>query len=101
RKFSWYRAHEAERMRTSEYMEANVYESAFDLSAYRDRLRDLGCPTVYGRWCGVYPWRLQNYPRVRPMATRVSAWLDGSWIAERYGWYFMLLTMKPQRPPTV
>ena len=97
RKISWYRAHEAARMRTSEYMEDGVYESSLGPSDYGDRLRSLGCKVIDSCWCGVYPWRLQ-YRRVGPLVARASEILDGTPIAARWGWYFMLAATK-QRPP--
>jgi SAM-dependent methyltransferase len=97
RKRSWYRAHEAERMRVSEYMEDGVYESSYGPAEYEQRLRSLGCKAVHGCWCGVYPWRLQNYRRSRGLLARASELFDGTSVATRLGWYFMLLTVKPGR----
>src|SRR5688572_29095414 len=50
RKLSWYRAHEAERMRTSEYMQPGVYESTLGPADYDRRLRALGCRAVHVVW---------------------------------------------------
>ena len=98
RKISWYRAHEAARMRTSEYMEDGVYESSLDPGDYTQRLRRLGCDVVRTCWCGVYPWRLQYRRRLGPSIARASEILDGTPIATRWGWYFMLVALKPKPP---
>jgi hypothetical protein len=67
------------------------------LMTYTTRLARDECKAVHGCWCGVYPWGLQNYRCSRGLAgPRVGA-LDGS-VATRWGWYFMLLTVKPGRP---
>src|SRR5262245_59494275 len=97
RKISWYRAHEAARMRTSEYLEDGVYESSLGPRDYERRLRLMGCEVIDSCWCGVYPWRLQ-YRRVGPLVARASGILDGTPIATRWGWYFMLVATK-RRPP--
>ena len=97
RKHSWYRAHEAERMRTSEYLEDGVYESSLGPREYERRLRALGCETIHSSWCGVYPWRLQHR-RVGPLVARASRILDGTPIAARWGWYFVFVAIK-RRPP--
>ena len=94
RKRSWYRAHEAERMRTSPFMEEGVYESDLGPAAYVERLRTLGCGAIQYRWSGVYPWRLQHHARMRRLVSRFTELLDGSAVAERWGWYFMLTAVK-------
>lgn len=98
RKISWYRAHEAARMRTSEYMEDGVYESALGPVDYTRRLRGLGCDVIRACWCGVYPWRLQYRRRLGPLVARASEILDGTPIATRRGWYFMLVALKRSPP---
>jgi hypothetical protein len=97
RKISWYRAHEAARMRTSEYLEDGVYESSRGLRDYEHRLRSLGCEVIDCCSCGVYPWWLQ-YQRAGPLVARASAILDGTPIATRWGWYFMFVATKRQPP---
>ena len=98
RKISWYRAHEAVRMRTSEYMEDGVYESSLGPADYRQRLGGLGCDVVRTCWCGVYPWLAQHRRRLGPLVARASEILDGTPIARRWGWYFMLVAIKRRTP---
>ena len=43
------------------------------------------------------PWRLQNYRRSRGLLARASELFDGTSVATRWGWYLMLLTVKPGR----
>jgi len=100
RKVSWYRRREAARMRRSEWMADGVYESAYGPNFYADALARLGCATLAARWCGVYPPFTGLLPgRFRSILIRAAGVLDGTAIAARGGWYFMLVGRKTGGSP--
>jgi SAM-dependent methyltransferase len=92
RKLSLYRLRELPAMLRGSFSIAGVHESSFGPGFYRRALAELGCGDIAVRGAGVYP------PRSGPgWARRTAAW-DGTWIADRLGWYFMIVARRGPRP---
>ncbi|MBE7157011.1 MAG: class I SAM-dependent methyltransferase [Rhodospirillales bacterium] len=95
RKLSWYRSAEASRMKSSEWLAPDVYEAAFGESDYRRWLTELGCEHLAICYAGVYPPHMSTLrPAIRKPLGRLLEFLDGTPLAERWGWYFMVKGQK-------
>ena len=92
RKFSIYRFREGWRMMRTEWMLPGVYESTFGRAYYQRLLADLGCSEIRSESCGVYP--AANPARIWSM----TRFLDGTFLADWFGWYFMIAGRKVQEP---
>jgi SAM-dependent methyltransferase len=99
RKLSWYRRGEAQRMRESEWLAPNVYESSLGPADYRHFLADFGCRRIVIKDCGVYPPRIQHMlPGRRRLLVRLCGIFDGTPVASWWGWYFMFAAVKCRLP---
>lgn len=88
RKFSLYRRNEAWRMLRSVWMLPNVYESALGPRWYRNALTELGCTDIRITSAGIYPrWSTLWW-------ARQTERLDGTALADAFGWYFMIAARK-------
>lgn len=95
RKLSWYRSAEASRIKSSEWLAPNVYEATFGKSDYHRWLTELGCEQLVIDYAGVYPPRLPTLrPTIRKPLGKLFEVLDGTSLAERWGWYFMVTGRK-------
>ena len=97
RKPSLYRLHELKRMRSSEWIEPGVYESALGPRGYKAALQELGCTTIETMWCGVYPAAIRHLGPFRSATSRIAEIFDGTNVAAQLGWYFMLAATRPQK----
>ena len=88
RKFSLYRFGDAFRMLRSPWMLPGVYESSLGVAWYKRTLDELGFQSVRIESAGVYPHAMaaRLAPRTRHF--------DGTWLADRLGWYFMISARK-------
>jgi SAM-dependent methyltransferase len=97
RKISWHRWPERHRMRRSTYMADGVYESDFGSEVYVRHLEALGCGNIDWIWCGLYPPSIGSWNRrvrIRAKIARVFEAFDGTALAKRLGWYFMIAGRK-------
>lgn len=88
RKLSLYRLRESLRIIRNEWMLPGVYESTYGPAFYRKALQGLGCADIRVESCGVYP---PIAPRRVWNLTRV---VDGTFVADWFGWYFMIAGRK-------
>jgi SAM-dependent methyltransferase len=84
RKFSIYRLREYPRMARTEWFMPGVHESSHGPGRYARALEQLGCTSPRVRGAGVYP------PRTGTALARLAARLDGTPVADLFGWYFMI-----------
>ncbi|NOT34295.1 MAG: class I SAM-dependent methyltransferase [Candidatus Eisenbacteria bacterium] len=84
RKLSMFRVRDAGRMLRTEWLMPGVYESSHGPRRYARALERLGCSKPRVRSAGVYP------PRTGPALARFVAGLDGTPVADLFGWYFMI-----------
>lgn len=99
RKLSLFRVLDARRMLRSEWLMPGVYESTHGPSRYARALRTLGCDRVRVRGAGLYP------PRCSARVAKAFGFLDGTPLADGFGWYFMVAARRagasPERPAAV
>jgi hypothetical protein len=65
-----------------------VYESSLGVTWYKRTLDELGFQSVRIESAGVYPHTMAA--RLAPRTQR----FDGTWLADRLGWYFMISARK-------
>lgn len=74
-----------------------VFRTTYDAYWYADRLRALGMQDVVPLTKGVYPPLFHHLPAApRRAIERTLRPLDGSWIADRLGYFFVLAGRKPR-----
>lgn len=88
RKVSLYRLREAPRILRSPWLLPGVYESPLGPGPYRRLLGELGCRAVRVRAAGVYP------PAAPAAVARLTRGLDGTFLADWLGWYFMIVARR-------
>jgi hypothetical protein len=75
-------------MLRSVWMLPGVYESALGPRWYRNTLAELGCTDIRITSAGVYPsWSTLWW-------ARKTERLDGTLLADAFGWYFMIAARK-------
>ena len=73
-----------------------VYRTTHNAYYYAERLRALGMVDVVPLTKGVYPPLFHHLPaRPRRLIERTLRRLDGSWLADRFGYFFVLGARKP------
>lgn len=92
RKVSFYRVREAPRILRSPWLLPGVYESPLGPGPYRRLLGELGCEAIRTRGAGFYP------PVAAPLVARLARGLDGTFLADWLGWYFMIVARRAGGP---
>lgn len=75
-----------------------VERTKYGADQYVTWLRELGMVDVVGEYKGVYPPLFHHLPpRPRRFIERAFRPLDGTWLADRLGFFFVLLARNPRR----
>lgn len=85
RKVSLYRLVEWRRLLKDPWMSPGVWESDLSPDFYRRTLHSLGVHDLTIESSGVYPQRSARWWHDK------TRWLDGTWVADLLGWYFVIL----------